>query len=135
MARTESTLTGSRSSVYGESTFRVVEAVPPTISRLRLSPLDATTTELLLEHEVLGTAGRMHYAVLEVQAATMSGKVTYRKDQRPPLNQRLSDNLVIIVVLEISKSGADRENRASSHMSSVANSHRFRTARQSPPKW
>lgn len=57
-------------------TSRVVEAVPPVLARVRVSPPDATTSELLLEYEVTGTAGRMYYALSEVQPAAKAGKVT-----------------------------------------------------------
>lgn len=72
---TESTLLGRQSSVHGQSLSRVVEAVPPLLSQVRLRPPDATTTELLLEYEVLETAGQMYYALSEASAITEGGKV------------------------------------------------------------
>lgn len=53
----------------------MVEAVPPILTRVRASPLDATTTEVLLEYEVVGTVGRMYYALTEAEAAATGGKV------------------------------------------------------------
>ena len=54
---------------------RVVEAVPPLLSQVQLRPPDATTTELLLEYEVLETPGRMYFAISEAAAMPESGKV------------------------------------------------------------
>lgn len=77
-AQTESTLQRRLSSVYGEVQERVVQAVPPVLARATASPPDATTTEILLEYEVLGTAGLLHYALAEAgagAAAAQGGKV------------------------------------------------------------
>lgn len=54
----------------------MVGAVPPILARVRASPVDATTTELLVGYEVLGTAGKMYYALSESEAAAKGGKVT-----------------------------------------------------------
>lgn len=75
---TESTLLGRQSSVHGKPLSRVVEAVPPLLSQVRLRPPDATTTELLLEYEVLETAGQMYYALSEAAAIPESAKVMTR---------------------------------------------------------
>lgn len=55
--------------------MRVVEAVPPSLTRVRLGPLDATTSELILEYQIRGAAGRMYYTLSELEAADKSGKV------------------------------------------------------------
>lgn len=65
--------------MYGEAQARVIEAVPPLLAWVRLAPPDATTTELLLEYEVLQTTGRMYYALCEAEAADKGGKVTQQK--------------------------------------------------------
>lgn len=65
--------------MYGEAQARVIEAVPPLLARVRLVPPDATTIELLLEYEVMQTAGRMYYALCEVEAADKGEKVTQQK--------------------------------------------------------
>lgn len=63
--------------MYGEAQARTIEAVPPILARVRASPPDATTTELLLEYGVLGTAGTLHYTLSEAEAAAKGGgKVT-----------------------------------------------------------
>lgn len=61
--------------MHGKFSSRVVEAVPPLLSQVRLRPPDATTTELLLEYEVLETAGQMYYALSEAAATLAGGKV------------------------------------------------------------
>lgn len=79
-ARTEATSLGHQSGVYGVPTMRVVEAVPPSLTRVRLAPLDATTSELVLEYQVRGTAGRMYYTLSELEATAKWGKVkTYSR--------------------------------------------------------
>lgn len=45
------------------------------------SPPDATPTELLLEYEVLGTPGTLHYALAEADAAAQGGKVNTEQPQ------------------------------------------------------
>ena len=79
-AQTESTLQRRQSSVYGEVQERLIEAVPPVLARVTASPPDATTTELLLEYEVLGTTGTLHYALSEAEAAAQGGKVNKRPE-------------------------------------------------------
>lgn len=74
-ALSESILSGRQSGVYGVSASRVVEAVPPVLERVRAEAPDATTTELVVEYEVRGTAGRLHYALAEEVVATKAGKV------------------------------------------------------------
>ena len=76
VAQTESTMLGRQSSVYGEAQARLVEAVPPVLARVRAVPADATTSEMLLEFEVLGTTGTLHYALSEAEAAAKGGQVT-----------------------------------------------------------
>lgn len=61
--------------MYGEAQTREIEAVPPILARVKARPPDATTTELLLEYEVLGTAGRLHYTLSEAEASAKGGKV------------------------------------------------------------
>lgn len=75
-AQTESTLQRRQSSVYGEVQERLIEAVPPILARVAASPPDATTTELLVEYDVLGTAGMLHYVLSEAESATQGGQVT-----------------------------------------------------------
>lgn len=79
-AHTEALLLGRRSEVYGVSTSRVVEAVPPALSRVRINPPDATTTQLLLEYEVLGTTGLMYHALMEAGEAADKEKVGMTMD-------------------------------------------------------
>lgn len=74
-ARTEATSLDYQSGVYGVPIMRVVEAIPPSLLRVRLDPLDATTSELILEYQVRGAAGRMYYTLLESEAADKPGKV------------------------------------------------------------
>lgn len=74
-ARSESILSGRPSGVYGVSASQVVEAVPPVLDRVRARAPDATTTELVVEYEVRGTSGRLHYALAEEGVATKAGKV------------------------------------------------------------
>lgn len=74
-AQTESTLLGRQSSVYGEAQARLVEAVPPVLARVRAAPADATTSEMRVEFEVLGTTGTLHYALSEAEAAAKGGQV------------------------------------------------------------
>lgn len=61
--------------MYGEAQTRMIEAVPPVLAWVKASPPDATTTELLLEYDVLGTAGTLYYALSEAEAAAKGGKV------------------------------------------------------------
>lgn len=80
-AQTESTLQRRQSSVYGEVQERLIDAVPPILARVTAAPPDATTTELLLTYEVVGTAGTLHYALSEAETAAQGGKVTIEKTQ------------------------------------------------------
>ncbi len=61
--------------MYGEAQARLVEAVPPVLARVRAAPADATTSEMLVEFEVLGTTGTLHYALSEAEAAAKGGQV------------------------------------------------------------
>lgn len=61
--------------MYGEAQTRAIEAVPPILARVKASPPDATTTELLLEYEVLGTTGRLYYTLSEAETSAKGGKV------------------------------------------------------------
>lgn len=72
---------GHSSAVYGVSSSHVVEAVPPTLVRVQMGPSDASTSELLLEYNVVGTAGRMYYALWEVESGSKGGKVIWRRSE------------------------------------------------------
>lgn len=75
-ARTESALMSHPSGVFGECTYRVIEAVPPVLVNVRTHAPDATTTELLVEYEVRGTAGRVFYALAERPDVETGGQVS-----------------------------------------------------------
>lgn len=75
-ACTESVSMGHPSGVFGESLSRTIDAVPPALVNVRARPPDATTTELLVEYEVLGTAGRLYYALVEQSEMDKGGKVS-----------------------------------------------------------
>lgn len=64
------------SGVFGASTSRVIEAVPPVLTNVRTRAPDATTTELLVEYEVRGTASRVYYALAERPEAEKGGQVS-----------------------------------------------------------
>lgn len=75
-ARTEAALAGNASEVYGDEISDLIHAVPPDLVDAQTHPSDASTTEFVLDYEVRGTSGRLHYVVVEHKVPTASGKTT-----------------------------------------------------------
>lgn len=84
-ARTEAALAEYASEVYGDEISDLIHAVPPHLVDVQTHPSDASTTEFVLDYEVRGTSGRLHYVVVEDKVPTASGKTTQKASRVEPM--------------------------------------------------